>query len=109
MPTPTAVTPVALNGHVGVNRPTPANGDNVNGNTCANFPSTIFNLKNSAGVSGTFTVTPAVTFKGESLAPLVVTLAASADELYQFDPDVWGHEIVLTPSASTMQLAVIQP
>jgi hypothetical protein len=109
MPTPTAVIPLALNGHVGVAVPTPAAGDNVNGNTCRNYPSTIFRLKNSAGVSGTWTVTPAVTFKGESLSNLVLTLAAADDKYYQFDPDVWGEQIVLTPSASTMQIAVIQP
>lgn len=107
--TATAVTPTQLNGHVGVAIPAPAAGDNVNGNTCRNLATTIFRLNNSAGVSGTWTVTPAVTFHGEPLQPLVLTLAASADDLYQFDPDVWGNEIILTPSAVTMKIAVIQP
>lgn len=109
MPVPVAVVPTALNGHAGVATPTPAAGDATNGNTCLNYVNTIFRLSNSAGVSGTWTVTPAVKFKGESLAPLVITIAASGDALYTFDPDVWGHQIVLTPSAATMKLAVIQP
>lgn len=110
MTAPTAVTAVAqLNGHAGVNMPSAQAGDNTNGNTVLNNPGTIFWLTNTGGASGTWTITPAVKFKGESLATLPVTIAASGGGLYKFDPDVWGHQIVLTPSAATMKAVVIQP
>lgn len=110
MTAPTAVTATAtLNGHTGVAMPSAQAGDNTNGNTVLNTKGTIFWLTNTGGASGTWTITPAVKYKGETLASLPITIAAAGGGLYEFDPEVWGHQIVLTPSAATMKLVVIYP
>jgi hypothetical protein len=85
------------------------NGDNTNGNSFANTGAQWVEWTNTAGVSGTWSVSFPNLVKGQTVPAKSFTVAAAAvHRAGPFDPAVYGSTVVMTPSASTMKPAVFQ-
>jgi hypothetical protein len=87
----------------------PVNGDNTNGNSFANTGKQWVEATNSAGASATLTVAFPYLVHGQTIPAKSYTVAASGSlRVGPFDPALFGTTVVLTPSASTLKLAVFQ-
>lgn len=86
------------------------NGDNTNGNSFANSGVQWVEWTNTAGASGTWTITYPNLIDGTQQVPAKsFTVAAGAThKAGPFDPAIFGSTVVMTPSATTMKPAVFQ-
>jgi|SRR6185503_7365892 len=96
------------------NDPAGVNCDAVNGNVFVNTGKTVLRFANqSTSATATITFTPAVTYEGETITPLVVTVPTSVTSPAawqgEIETDVWGRECIFTASASTVKVTVFEP
>ena len=87
----------------------PVNGDNTNTNSYVNSGKQWVEATNTAGSSATFTVAFGYAVKGQTIPAKSYTVAANSSfRAGPFDPTYYGRTVIITPSASTLKLAVWQ-
>jgi hypothetical protein len=105
--TPITVTRTTISG---VNSPTPAAADTVNGNSVPNLDGLILTLENTGGSPATVTFATPVTHGGYAVADLQVTLAAAAKKNYSnFPAASFGRTVTFTASSADVDISAMAP
>lgn len=105
----TALTPVQLSYTAASTFPASPGvaGDNVNGNAAPNGGNSILVMNNTAGSSGTVTVAYSAQVDGQTVTPRTFTVPANTIQFVKLGPtNLFGTTVTVTPSASTIKLAV---
>jgi hypothetical protein len=105
----TALTPTQLTHTTPVTFPASPGvaGDNVNGNGAPNGGTSMLVMNNTAGASGTVVVAYSTQVDGQAVTARTFTIPATTVQVVKLGPtNLFGNIVSVTPSASTIKLAV---